>query len=51
MNHPTQVWAMDITYIPLGGSHMYLVGIIDAYSCYIVGWSLSNIMEPLPGVP
>lgn len=35
---------MDITYIPLAGSHMYLVAIIDVYSRYIVGWSLSNTM-------
>jgi putative transposase len=35
---------MDITYIPLVGSHMYLVAIIDVYSRYIVGWSLSNTM-------
>jgi putative transposase len=35
---------MDITYIPLAGSHLYLVAIIDVYSRYIVGWSLSNTM-------
>ena len=29
IDRPNQVWAMDITYIPIGGSHMYLVGIID----------------------
>lgn len=44
VNRPNRVWTMDITYIPLGGSHMYLVGIIDVYSRYIVGWSLSNTM-------
>ena len=36
---------MDITYCPLaGGGWMYLVAIIDLYSRYIVGWSLSNTM-------
>jgi len=44
IDRPNQVWAMDITYIPLAGSHMCLVAIIDVYSRYIVGWSLSNTM-------
>jgi len=39
---PNQVWAMDITYVPVGNGHMYLVAIIDLYSRFIVGWSLSN---------
>lgn len=41
---PNQVWAMDITYIPVGNGFMYLVAIIDLYSRFIVGWSLSNTM-------
>jgi putative transposase len=39
-----QVWAMDITYVPVGKGYMYLFAIIDLYSRYIVGWSLSNTM-------
>lgn len=39
-----QVWAMDITYIPVRGGYLYLCGIIDLYSRYVVGWSLSNTM-------
>ena len=39
-----QVWAIDITYIPMSSGHMYLFAIIDVYSRYIVGWSLSNTM-------
>jgi len=42
---PNQVWAMDITYVPVGNSYMYLVTIIDLYSRFIVGWSLSNTMS------
>jgi putative transposase len=43
ITHPNQVWATDITYLPLaGGGWMYLVAIIDLYSRFIVGWSLSN---------
>ncbi len=45
IDRPNQVWAMDITYIPLAGGHMYLVAIIDVYSRYIVGWSLSSTMS------
>jgi putative transposase len=44
VNRPNQVWAMDITYVPIDGGHMYLVAIIDLYSRYIVAWSLSNTM-------
>ena len=40
-----QVWQIDISYIPLRRGFMYLVAIIDVYSRYIVGWSLSNTME------
>jgi len=39
-----QVWGMDITYVPIGKGHMYLVAVIDLYSRFIVGWSLSNTM-------
>jgi putative transposase len=39
-----QVWAIDITYIPMRQGFMYLFAIIDVYSRYIVGWSLSNTM-------
>ena len=36
--------AIDISYIPLKKGYMYLFAIIDIYSRYIVGWSLSNTM-------
>lgn len=41
---PNQVWAMDITYIPVQGGYLYLCAVIDLYSRYVVGWSLSNTM-------
>ena len=44
IKHPNQAWGMDISYIPVNGGHMYLVAIIDLYSRFIVGWSLSNTM-------
>jgi len=42
---PNQVWALDISYIPMHRGFMYLVAIMDLCSRYIVGWSLSNTME------
>ncbi|MCX6253691.1 MAG: IS3 family transposase [Bacteroidia bacterium] len=40
-----QAWALDISYVPMHRGFMYLVAIMDLYSRYIVGWSLSNTME------
>jgi len=40
-----QVWATDITYIPMEKGFMYLMAIIDLKSRYVVHWSLSNSMD------
>ena len=40
-----EVWAIDITYIPMTKGFMYLGAVMDLYSRYVVGWSLSNTME------
>lgn len=45
---PNQVWAIDITYIKMGRSHMYLTAIIDWHSRFIVGWELSDTLETAP---
>jgi putative transposase len=42
---PNQVWATDITYVPVKTGHMYLIAIIDLYSRFVINWSLSNTME------
>lgn len=42
---PNQVWAIDITYIPMASGFMYMTAIIDVYSRYIVGWGISNTLE------
>ena len=42
---PNQVWAVDITYIPMTGGFMYLTAIIDLYSRYIVGWDVFNTLD------
>ena len=44
INETNHVWAIDISYIPLKKGYMYLFAIIDIYSRYLVGWSLSNTM-------
>lgn len=40
-----QVWATDITYVPMPKGFMYLMAIIDLYSRYVLEWSVSNTME------
>ena len=42
IDRPNQVWEIDITYIPMKTGFLYLTAIIDVYSRYIVGWSVSN---------
>jgi putative transposase len=39
-----QVWAIDITYIPMKSGFMYLCAIIDVHTRYVVGWGISNTM-------
>ena len=45
ITRPNQVWATDITYIPMAKGFMYLIAVIDLYSRYVVHWSVSNSME------
>lgn len=40
-----QAWMVDITYLRMPNGFMYLVALIDVYSRYVVGWSLSNTLE------
>ena len=42
---PNQVWGTDITYIPVRGTFLYLVAILDWYSRYVVSWKLSDTLE------
>ena len=45
IERPNQVWAIDITYIPMKNGFLYLTAIIDLYSRYIVGWGISNTLD------
>jgi putative transposase len=44
ITRPDQVWATDITYIPLESGWAYLIAIIDWYSRAVLAWRLSNTM-------
>ena len=45
VERPNQVWAADITYIPIGRGFLYLVAIIDWASRAVLSWQLSNTMD------
>jgi len=45
ITRPDQVWAADITYIPMARGFLYLVAIIDWYSRYVLSWRLSNTLD------
>lgn len=45
IERPNQVWATDITYIPMKKGYMYLTAIIDLHSRYVLNWSVSNSMD------
>ncbi|WP_456856646.1 transposase [Bradyrhizobium sp. USDA 4501] len=42
---PNQLWAPDITYLPIGRGFLYLVAIIDWASRAVLAWRLSNTMD------
>jgi putative transposase len=45
ISRPNQVWAIDITYIPMRKGFMYLTAIIDVYSRFVVGWDIFNSLD------
>ena len=45
ITRPNQVWAADISYIPMARGFLYLVAIMDWYSRYAVAWSLPNTLD------
>jgi putative transposase len=45
IDRPNQVWAADITYIPIGRGFLYLVAVIDWASRAVLSWRLSNAMD------
>ena len=45
IERPNQVWAADITYIPMAYGFVYLVAIIDWHSRYVLSWRISTTMD------
>ena len=40
-----QVWAMDLTYIPMARGFVYLAAVVDWYSRRVLSWRVSTIMD------
>jgi putative transposase len=45
IDRPNQVWAADITYVPMPRGFMYLVAIMDWFSRFVLAWQLSNTLD------
>jgi putative transposase len=45
VNRPNQVWAMDITYIPMARGFVYLAAVVDWFSRRVLSWRVSITME------
>jgi putative transposase len=46
IDRPNQVWAADVTYIPMARGFVYLVAIIDWFSRRVLAWRVSNSLTP-----
>jgi putative transposase len=45
VERPNQVWAMDITYIPMARGFVYLAAVVDWFSRRVLAWRLSVTLE------
>lgn len=45
ITHQDQVWATDITYIPMEKGFMYLCAILDLHTRCVLNWSVNNSMN------
>jgi putative transposase len=45
IDRPDQVWAADITYIPMKKGFVYLFAVMDWYSRRVLAWKLSNTLS------
>lgn len=45
IDRPNQVWATDITYIPMARGFMYLIAIMDWATRRVLSWRLSNTLD------
>jgi putative transposase len=44
IDRPNQVWASDLTYLPMAHGFMYLMAILDVASRKVLAWRLSNTL-------
>lgn len=45
VERPNQVWAMDITYIPMARGFVYLAAVVDWFSRRVLAWRVSITLE------
>jgi putative transposase len=45
IERPNQVWAMDITYVPMARGFVYLAAVLDWFSRRVLSWRVSISME------
>ena len=45
IDKPNQVWATDITYLPMERGFMYLIAIMDWATRKVLAWRLSNTLD------
>ena len=45
VTRPSQVWAMDITYIPMARGFIYLAALVDWYTRWVLAWRVSITLE------
>jgi putative transposase len=45
IDRPNQVWAMDITYIPMARGFVYLAVVLDWYTRRVLSWKVSITMD------
>jgi len=45
IERPNQVWASDLTYLPMAHGFLYLMAILDVASRRVLAWRLSNTMS------
>lgn len=43
--YPNHIWGVDITYVRMRGTWLYLVAILDWFSRYVVSWALDDSLE------
>jgi putative transposase len=45
IDRPNQVWAMDITYVPMARGFVYLAAVVDWYTRRALSWKVSITMD------